>query len=93
MGCIHIEAVFKAPGWGCRTSRYYGTSVDTQISVMAEARDELQQLVFDGRFVMYQKQPRRLLMADLGPYSDEVCANAIESFQERLMEADNLKST
>ena len=30
-------------------------------------------------------------MADFEPYSDEVCAKAIESFQERLMEADNLK--
>ena len=29
-------------------------------------------------------------MADFEPYSDEVCAKAIESFQERLVEADNL---
>ena len=30
-------------------------------------------------------------MADYEPYSDEVCAQSIKSFQERLMEADNLK--
>ena len=30
-------------------------------------------------------------MADFEPYSDEVCAEAIKSFQERLVEADNLK--
>ena len=30
-------------------------------------------------------------MADFEPYSDEVCAETIKSFQERLMEADNLK--
>ena len=30
-------------------------------------------------------------MADFEQYSDEVCAEAINSFQERLMEADNLK--
>ena len=30
-------------------------------------------------------------MADIEPYSDEVCAEAIKNFQERLMEADNLK--
>ena len=30
-------------------------------------------------------------MADFEPYSDEVCAESINSFQERLMEADNLK--
>ena len=30
-------------------------------------------------------------MADFEPYSDEVCAESIRSFQERLMEADNLK--
>ena len=30
-------------------------------------------------------------MADYEPYSDEVCAESIKSFQERLMEADNLK--
>ena len=30
-------------------------------------------------------------MADFEPYSDEVCAQAINSFQERLMEADTLK--
>jgi len=30
-------------------------------------------------------------MADFEPYSDEVCAKSIKSFQERLMEADNLK--
>ena len=29
-------------------------------------------------------------MADFEPYSDEVCAKAIASFQERLVEADNL---
>ena len=29
-------------------------------------------------------------MADFEPYYDEVCAKVIESFQERLMEADNL---
>ena len=29
-------------------------------------------------------------MADFEPYSDEVCAKAIKSFQERLVEADNL---
>ena len=29
-------------------------------------------------------------MADFEPYSDEVCAQAIKSFQERLVEADNL---
>ena len=29
-------------------------------------------------------------MADFEPYSNEVCAKAIESFQERLVEADNL---
>ena len=30
-------------------------------------------------------------MADFEQYSDEVCAESIKSFQERLMEADNLK--
>ena len=30
-------------------------------------------------------------MADFEPYSNEVCAKASESFQERLVEADNLK--
>ena len=30
-------------------------------------------------------------MADFEQYSDEVCAESIISFQERLMEADNLK--
>ena len=30
-------------------------------------------------------------MAEFEQYSDEVCAEAIKSFQERLMEADNLK--
>ena len=30
-------------------------------------------------------------MADFILYSDEVCAKAINSFQEKLMEADNLK--
>ena len=30
-------------------------------------------------------------MADFILYSDEVCAEAINSFQEKLMEADNLK--
>ena len=30
-------------------------------------------------------------MADFEPYADEVCAQAINDFQERLMEADNLK--
>ena len=30
-------------------------------------------------------------MADFKPYDDEVCAQAIKDFQERLMEADNLK--
>ena len=30
-------------------------------------------------------------MADFEQYSDEVCAESINSFQERLMEADNLK--
>ena len=30
-------------------------------------------------------------MADFEPYADEVCAQAIKDFQERLMEADNLK--
>ena len=30
-------------------------------------------------------------MTDCEPYSDEVCAEAIKSFQERLVEADNLK--
>ena len=29
-------------------------------------------------------------MADFELYTDEVCAKAIESFQERLVEADNL---
>ena len=29
-------------------------------------------------------------MSDFEPYSDEVCAKAIASFQERLVEADNL---
>ena len=29
-------------------------------------------------------------MADFEQYSDEVCAESITSFQERLMEADNL---
>ena len=29
-------------------------------------------------------------MADFEPYSDEVCAEAIKNFQERLVEADNL---
>ena len=29
-------------------------------------------------------------MADFEQYSDEVCAESINSFQERLMEADNL---
>ena len=29
-------------------------------------------------------------MADFEMYTDEVCAKAIESFQERLVEADNL---
>ena len=29
-------------------------------------------------------------MADFEPYSDEVCAEAIASFQKRLVEADNL---
>ena len=29
-------------------------------------------------------------MADFEPYSDEVCAEAINSFQKRLVEADNL---
>ena len=29
-------------------------------------------------------------MSDLIMYSDEVCAQAINSFQERLVEADNL---
>ena len=29
-------------------------------------------------------------MADFEPYADEVCAQAINDFQERLMEADNL---
>jgi len=29
-------------------------------------------------------------MADLIMYSDEVCAEAINSFQKRLVEADNL---
>ena len=29
-------------------------------------------------------------MSDFEPYSDEVCAEAIKSFQERLVEADNL---
>ena len=29
-------------------------------------------------------------MADFEPYADEVCAQAIKDFQERLMEADNL---
>ena len=29
-------------------------------------------------------------MANFEPYSDEVCAKAIASFQERLVEADNL---
>ena len=30
-------------------------------------------------------------MADFEPYSDEVCAESINSLLERLMEADNLK--
>ena len=30
-------------------------------------------------------------MADFNPYSDETCEEAIKNFQERLMEADNLK--
>ena len=30
-------------------------------------------------------------MADFAPNSDEDCAEAIKNFQERLMEADNLK--
>ena len=30
-------------------------------------------------------------MADFDPYSDETCEEAIKNFQERLMEADNLK--
>ena len=30
-------------------------------------------------------------MSDLIMYSDETCAKAINSFQEKLMEADNLK--
>ena len=30
-------------------------------------------------------------MADFEPYSDEVCVEAIKNFQERLVEADNLK--
>ena len=30
-------------------------------------------------------------MAEFEQYSDEVCAESINSFQERLMEADNLK--
>ena len=30
-------------------------------------------------------------MADFEQYSDEVCVESIKSFQERLMEADNLK--
>ena len=30
-------------------------------------------------------------MADFEPYSDEVCSEAIKRFQERLVEADNLK--
>ena len=30
-------------------------------------------------------------MADFEQYSDKVCAESITSFQERLMEADNLK--
>ena len=29
-------------------------------------------------------------MADFEPYSDEVCAESINSFQKRLVEADNL---
>ena len=29
-------------------------------------------------------------MADFDPYSDEVCAESINSFQKRLVEADNL---
>jgi len=29
-------------------------------------------------------------MADFEPYADEVCAQAINDFQQRLMEADNL---
>ena len=29
-------------------------------------------------------------MADFEPYTDEVCADSIARFQERLMEADNL---
>ena len=29
-------------------------------------------------------------MAEFEPYSDEVCAEAINSFQKRLVEADNL---
>ena len=29
-------------------------------------------------------------MADFEPYTDEVCADSITRFQERLMEADNL---
>ena len=30
-------------------------------------------------------------MADLEPYSDETCEEAIKNFQERLKDADNLK--
>ena len=30
-------------------------------------------------------------MADFDMYTDETCVEAIESFQERLVEADNLK--
>ena len=30
-------------------------------------------------------------MAEFEPYADEVCAESINSFQERLVEADNLK--
>ena len=30
-------------------------------------------------------------MVDFDPYSDETCEEAIKNFQERLMEADNLK--
>ena len=30
-------------------------------------------------------------MADFDPYSDETCEEAIKNFQERLVEADNLK--
>ena len=30
-------------------------------------------------------------MSDYERYSDEVCVESIKSFQERLMEADNLK--